>query len=100
VLENRTSRTAIEVMRLHATGDVEGAAKHFWKALSIAERHDQYGAAWLVAEVVTELVAAGRADAWSAAERFSSDAAKMGYASLAARYIVLQDLAHREMGAR
>jgi diguanylate cyclase (GGDEF)-like protein/putative nucleotidyltransferase with HDIG domain len=97
--QGREMVEALLVRDLVDAGRISDAAERFWNALAIAERHDQYGAAWFVAEVVTELVAAGRADAWRAAERFSAVVAKMGYASLSARYIVLQDLAHREIGA-
>jgi hypothetical protein len=71
------------------------AERRFWSALANAEKHDQYGAAWFVAEVVTELVEAGCTDVWQPAERFAPIVAKLGYASLSARYVVLRDLAQR-----
>ncbi|HEX4683766.1 MAG TPA: diguanylate cyclase [Gemmatimonadaceae bacterium] len=83
-------RTALE------SGEPAEATSRFRRALSLAERHDQYCAAWLVAEVVTELAAHGYTDAWAAAERFAPIVAKLGYASLSARYIALEDLVQRE----
>jgi hypothetical protein len=91
-------REMVEALAVRAaleTRDVGVAATRFWTALSNAEKHDQYGAAWLVAEVVTELVEAGCADAWKPAEQFAPTVAKLGYASLAARYVVLRDLSQR-----
>jgi tetratricopeptide (TPR) repeat protein len=91
-------REMVEALRVRAaleTRDVGTAEKRFWAALGNAEKHDQYGAAWFVAEVVTELVEAGCADAWKPAERFAPIVAKLGYASLAARYVVLRDLSQR-----
>lgn len=92
-------REMIESLAVRAElerGNVSGAEHSFWHALSLAESHDQYGAAWFVAEVVTDLVDAGCRDAWRAAERFAPEVAKLGYASLVARYVVLRDLAQRD----
>ena len=90
MIESLTIRAELE------RGNVSAAEHTFWHALSLAETHDQYGAAWLVAEVVTDLVDAGCRDAWGAAERFAPEVAKLGYASLVARYVVLRDLAQRD----
>jgi hypothetical protein len=76
--------------------DMETAERRFWHALAIAEKHDQYGAAWFVAEVVTDLVDAGCTEAWKAAERFATGVATLGYAPLSARYVVLRDLSQRD----
>jgi hypothetical protein len=40
-------------------------------------------------------VEAGCTDVWQPAERFAPIVAKLGYASLSARYVVLRDLAQR-----
>jgi hypothetical protein len=79
------------------TGSPTDACARFSSARTLAEHHDQYGAAWLVAEVVAELAGAGCAAAWDVAIQFAPNVAKLGYASLSARYIALQDLAQREL---
>ena len=94
--QGREMIDALAVRIAIESGCFDAAEATFWRALGLAERHDQYGAAWFVAEVVTDLVDGGCRSAWRAAERFAPTVAKLGYASLSARYMVLRDLALRD----
>ena len=79
MIEALTVRAALE------RHDGRAAEAHFWAALERAEKFDQYGAAWFVAEVVTELVDAGCAMTWKAAERFASTVARAARLCVARR---------------
>jgi tetratricopeptide (TPR) repeat protein len=94
--QGREMAEALMVRAALESRDDAGAAQQFRIAVARAEAHDHYGAAWLVAEVVTDLVSVGCTEAWSIADRLGADVARLGYASLAARYVVLRDLAQRE----
>jgi len=77
------------------SGETAAATTEFRRAVGLAEARDPYGAAWFVAEVVSDLVAAGYGDAVAEADRYAPVAATMGYASLAARYLAIKDLSQR-----
>jgi tetratricopeptide (TPR) repeat protein len=77
---------ALAVRLALAAGDRAAAERRFRHALSQAERHDLYGAAWLVAECAAPLEAQGVEEVRNAVAQYAPQAQTLGYAPLSARY--------------
>ena len=80
---------ALSVRAAAAVGDTTLAEARFRASVAMAEQHDQYGAAWLVAECASALAAGGAHGVWDVVARFAPTAAELGYVPLAARYAAL-----------
>ena len=77
-------------IRIHVVSrDANAARIRFETGLALAERADQYGAAWLVAEVAAPLAALGVSAAREQVTRFAALAHGLDYAALTARYAAL-----------
>jgi tetratricopeptide (TPR) repeat protein len=88
--QGRELLVALRVRADLAGGNVRGADRVFRESLVTAERHDLYGAAWLVAELAPVLSAAGIADVWAHVQRFRGELARLDFAPLTGRYARLQ----------
>ncbi|HEX4931533.1 MAG TPA: diguanylate cyclase [Gemmatimonadaceae bacterium] len=62
------------------------AERLFRESLDLAERHDLYASAWLVAEVAPDLIQAGYAEVREDVERFRAQLARLDFVPLTARY--------------
>ena len=92
-------RELLSALRVRAdllAGNARGAERVFRESLANAERHDLYGAAWLVAEVAVALSSAGVADIFEQVERFRGELAQLDFAPLTARYERLHMAKHPE----
>ncbi len=77
-------------IRIHlAVHDTASARRRFSDGLALAERSDNYGAAWLVAEVAGPLSEVGIESAFEQIDRFAELAEGLDYAPLSARYAAL-----------
>ena len=76
-----------------ALADAGSAERRFVQALRLAEASDQYGAAWLVAEVAGPLAGIGVRTALAQISRFAALVAELDYSTLTARYLSLHDQA-------
>lgn len=88
--QGRELLVALRVRADLASGNVRGADRTFRESLATAERHDLYGAAWLVAELAHVLSEAGLADVWNDVERFRGELSKLDFVPLTGRYAQLQ----------
>ena len=82
-------RELVEALRVHAAvlaGHTVEAAAVFEAAVELAERHDVYGASWLVAECARALAGAGVAGLGAIIARHAPRADALGYSPLSARY--------------
>lgn len=84
--QGRELLAALRIKAQLQSGDVHLAERSFYGSLAIAEQHDLYGAAWLVAEVATELVAAGVAGIAEQIARFRGELTRLNFVPLTARY--------------
>jgi diguanylate cyclase (GGDEF)-like protein/putative nucleotidyltransferase with HDIG domain len=87
--QGRELLEALSVRMAILAGGVATAERQFVTALALAERHDVYGAAWLVAECAPGLAAAGFPAIWETVNRFAHRVEALGFASLSARYAAL-----------
>ena len=67
-------------------GKVRDAEQLFRDSLVLAERHDLYAAAWLVAEVAPDLIQAGYVAVKQEVERFRGELSRLDFVPLTARY--------------
>lgn len=93
--QGREMLEALAVRLLVSRGDADAAAARFAEGLSLAERSDQYGVAWLVAEVAGPLAEVGVQTGWQQVARFSEWVAGLDYSPLTARYAALRQEAER-----
>jgi tetratricopeptide (TPR) repeat protein len=93
--QGRELADALSVRAALASGDERLAERRFTAALSLAERHDPYGAAWLVGECAVPLAASGLGNVQSTVARYAPLVEALGYAQLSARY---SSLAARKIG--
>jgi diguanylate cyclase (GGDEF)-like protein/putative nucleotidyltransferase with HDIG domain len=88
--QGRELLAALRVRWALAAGNVREAERVFRGSLITAERHDLYGAAWLVAELAVTLADAGVPDIHELVERFRGELSRLDFAPLTARYARLQ----------
>ena len=82
-------RELVEALRVHSAlleGHTVEAASVFEASVELAERHDVYGASWLVAECARALTDAGVAGLSAIIARHAPRADALGFAPLTARY--------------
>jgi diguanylate cyclase (GGDEF)-like protein/putative nucleotidyltransferase with HDIG domain len=84
--QGRELAEALSVRAALTAGDEHLAERRFGEALALAERHDPYGAAWLVADCATPLAASGLSSVRKTVARYVPLVEALGYAQLSARY--------------
>ena len=89
--QGRELLEALAVRLFLHRGDATAAADRFATGLAIAENADQYGAAWLVAEVAGPLADAGVTAAREQVGRFARRVEELDYSTLTARYALLRE---------
>lgn len=85
-------RELIEALQVRVTllFDVAEAERAFQTSLAVAERHDLYAAAWLVAECAGPLSSAGVAGVLEVVARYEARLEGKGFASLSTRYAAVR----------
>ncbi len=88
--QGREMLEALAVRLAVRKGDAAQAASRFADGLALAERSDQYGIAWFVADVAGPLAQVGVQAGWEQVERLSGWVESLDYAPLTARYAALR----------
>ena len=97
--QGRELTEALGVLTALSAGGAALAEARFNAALALADRHDNYGAAWLVAECAPALADAGRHSVWELVDSYAGRVDALGYAPLSARYAAFTSAVRRPSGA-
>jgi tetratricopeptide (TPR) repeat protein len=96
--QGRELTEALGVLTALSAGGAALAEARFNAALGLADRHDNYGAAWLVAECAPALADAGRRSVWEVVDAYAGRVDALGYAPLSARYAAFTSAVRRPSG--
>jgi tetratricopeptide (TPR) repeat protein len=89
--QGREMLEALGVRLAVRKGDAALAAQRFAEGMALAERSDQYGMAWFVADVAGPLAQVGVQAGWEQVERLAGWVEGLDYAPLTARYDRLRE---------
>lgn len=84
--QGRELLVALRIRTALLDGKVRDAEQLYRDSLVLAERHDLYAAAWLVAEVAADLVQGGYEAVREDVERFRGQLSRLDFVPLTARY--------------